>query len=173
MTRRRRHARPRPRGDHAERAGTHTQRLRNVTTPRDRAHPVQEVRIEHDGVYVLSHLPRQAAATYVGAKLHRLNRAAEDVRDLLPARYRSRVTAALVIPGDPAHARGVDAAASVHGVLVIDAVSLAHAVRCATPILSTSEVSAVEGLLRRQLTPAATPTTEKRRGWRHLLILRS
>ena len=105
--------------------------------------------------------------------MYRLNRAAEEVRELLPARYRLRVTAALVIPADPAHGVGLAAAASVNGVLVLDAASLAHAVRWATPTLSTSEVAAVEGLLRRQLTPATTSTTGRRRRWRHRLRMRS
>ena len=175
MTRRRRHARRphRPRVHPSGVAGTHTRLLRNVTTPGDPVHPVQEVRIEHGGVYVLAHLPRHGAPTYVGASLRRLHRAAEDVRMLLPHRYGVRVTAALVIPSDPASTDGLDVAASVHGVLVLDAASLAHAVRCATPAFSTSEVSAVENLLRRQLSPAGTPATRKRRRWLHLPRMRS
>jgi hypothetical protein len=175
MTRSRRHARrpPHPRTHPSELAGTHTRLLRNVTTPGDPAHPVQEVRIEHGGVYVVSHLPRNGVPTYVGASLRRLQRAAEDVRMLLPDRYGVRVTAALVIPTDPASAGGLDGAASVHGVLVLDAASLAHAVRCAAPAFSTSELSAVERLLRRQLSPVAAPTTGKRRRWLHLPRMRS
>jgi hypothetical protein len=141
--------------------------------PGDPVHPVQEVRIEHGGVYVLSHLPEHPVTTYVGADLRRLNRAAEDVRRLLPDRYRTRVTAALVIPTDPAHPDGLDVVASVHGVLLVDAASLAHAVRWATPALSTSEVAAVERLLRRQLTPQTAVPTGKRRRWRHLPRMRS
>ena len=168
MTRSRRHARRphRPRVHHLEVAGTHTRLLRNVTTPGCAPRPVHEVRIEHGGVYVVSLLPRTAAATYVGASLRTLHEAAEDVRRLLPDRYRLRVTAALVIPTEPAFTDGLDAAASVHGVLVLDAASLAHAVRCAAPAFSTSEVSAVESLLRRQLSPVATPATGKRSRWR-------
>jgi hypothetical protein len=175
MTRWRRHAR-RPRRRMVQRsdvAGTHTRRLRNVTTPGDPNRPVQELRIEHGGVYVLSHLPRHGGATYVGASLRRLQRAAEDIRMLLPDRYRLRVTAALVIPTDPAYTDPLDTAASVQGVLVLDAASLARAVRCATPAFSTSEVSAVERLLRRQLDPVAPPATGRRRRWRHLPRKRS
>ncbi|HET6561584.1 MAG TPA: hypothetical protein VFG72_06890 [Marmoricola sp.] len=131
------------------------------------------MRIEHGGVYVVSYLPRNGAATYVGASLRTLHGAAENVRMLLPDRYRVRVTPALVIPTDPAFTDGLDVAASVHGVLVLDAASLAHAVRCATPAFSTSEVSAVESLLRRQLSPVATPATGKRRRWLHMPRMRS
>ena len=175
MTPSRRHARRphRPRVHPAGVAGTHTRLLRNVTTPGVPDHPVQEVRIEHGGVYVLLHLPRNDASTYVGASLRRLHKATEDVRMLLPDRYRTRVTAALVIPTDPASPDAVDAAASVHGVLLLDAVSLAHAVRCATPAFSTSEVGAVESLLRRQLSPTVTPDTAKRRRWLRLPRMRS
>lgn len=167
MTRGRRHARRphRSRVHPSGVAGTHARLLRNVTIPGDPAHPVQEVRIEHGGVYLLSHLPRNGAPMYVGARLRRLHRAAEDVRRLLPDRYGMRVTAALVIPTDPASTDGLDVAATVHGVLVLDAASLAHALRCATPALSTSEVSAVERLLRRQLSPVVTPATGRRRRW--------
>jgi len=172
MTPSRRHARRphRPRVHPSGVAGAHTRLLRNVTTPGDPAHPVQEVRIEHGGVYVLFHLPRNSASTYVGPSLRRLHKATEDVRLLLPHRYRARVTAALVIPTDPA---STDGAASVHGVLVLDAASLAHAVRCATPAFSTSEVFAVASLLRRQLSPTATPVSGKRRRRRHLPRRRS
>jgi hypothetical protein len=151
-------------------AGTHTRHLRNVATPANPGHPVQEVRVEHGGVYVLSHLPRHGDSTNVGPNLHRLNRAAEDIRELLADRYRSRVTAALVVPTDPAHP---DVAASVHGVLVLDAASLARAAQWATPALSTSEVSAVETLLRRQLPPQTSPAAARRRRWRRLPRLRS
>lgn len=174
MTRLRRHARRphRPRVHPREVAGTHTRLLWNVTTPGDRSRPVPEVRIEHDGVYVVSRLPRTAAATYVGASLRRLHSAAEDVRMLLPDRYGTRVTPVLVIPtvlpDDRASVDGLEVAARIHGVLVLDAATLAHAVRCATPTFSTSEVSAVESLLRLQLSPAATPTTGRRRRWLHL-----
>jgi hypothetical protein len=170
MTRWRRHARRsrRPVGQRSDVASTHTRRLRNVTTTGDPNRPVQELRIEHGGVYVLSHLPRHGGATYVGAILRRLRRAAEDVRMLLPDRYQGRVTAALVIPTDPAYADRFDTTASVQGVLVLDAASLARALRCASPALSTSEVSAVEGLLRRQLDPVAPPDTGRRRRWRQL-----
>jgi hypothetical protein len=154
-------------------AGTHTRRLRNVATPANPGHPVQEVRVEHGGVYVLSHLPRHGDSTNVGPSLHRLNRAAEDIRELLADRYRLQVTAALVVPTDPAHPDGPDMAASVHGVLVLDAASLARAARWATPALSTSEVSAVETLLRRKLTPQPSPTAARRRRWRRLPRLRS
>jgi hypothetical protein len=119
-------------------------------------------------VYVVSHLPQNGAATYVGANLRALHRAAEDVRSLLPARYGARVTAALVIPADPATADGLDLAASVHGVLLLDAVSLTHAVRCAAPAFSTSELLAVEELLSRQLSPVAAPDTGARRRWLRL-----
>ena len=175
MTRWRRHAR-RPRRPMAQRsdvAGTHTRRLRNVTTPGDPSRPVEELRIEHGGVYVLSHLPRHGGATYVGESLRSLHRAAEEVRMLLPDRYRPRVTAALVIPTDPAWTDRLDTAASVQGVLVLDAASLARAVRCATPALSTSEVFAVERLLRRQLDPVAPRATGRRRRWRQLPRKRS
>jgi hypothetical protein len=170
MTRSRRHVRRphRARVHPTAVAGAHARALRNVTTPGDPAHPVQEVRIEHGGVYVLSHLPWDGAPTYVGASLRRVHRAAEDVRRLLPARYQGRVTAALIIPTDPASEDGLGVAASVQGVLVLEAASLAQAVRCATPTLSTSEVSAVERLLRRQLSPVSTPATAKRRRRLHL-----
>lgn len=164
-----RHTRPLP----LDAAGRHTRRLRNVIMPADPAHPVHEVRIEHGGVYVLSHLPRQRVETYVGANLFRLHRAAEEVRRLLPDRYGSRVTAALVIPTGPEDSDRHDVAARVGGVLVLDAESLANAVRCAAPAFSTSEISVVDGLLRQQLTPAAYPTAGKRRRWRHLPRLRS
>lgn len=167
MIRRRRQARC-PSGHPLEVADTHTRRLHNVTTPEDPAYPVQEVRIEHGGVYVLSHLPRLGAEIYVGANLRSLHRAVEQVRMLLPDRYRSRVTAALVLPTNPAHTGRLDVAARIGGVLVLDAASLAYAVRCAAPALSTSELSVVEGLLRRQLSPVSSHTTGKRRGWRHL-----
>ncbi len=170
MTPSRRHARRphRPRVHPSGVVGTHTRLLQNVTTPGDPAHPVQEVRIEHGGVYVLSHLPPSGVPTYVGVSLRRLQRAAEDVRMLLPDRYQGRVTAALVIPTDPAYADRFDTTASVQGVLVLDAASLARALRCASPALSTSEVSAVEGLLRRQLDSVAPPDTGRRRRWRQL-----
>jgi hypothetical protein len=163
-----------PRVHRPDVAGAHTRRLQNVTTPGDPSHPVQEVRVEHGGVYVLSQVPRQGTETYVGVNLRRLHQAAEEVRMLLPHRYRSRVTAALVVPTDPAHTTDrLDVATSVDGVLILDAASLAHAVRCATPALSTSEVSAVETLLRRQLKPASSSTTGRRRRWRRLPRVRS
>jgi hypothetical protein len=93
----------------------------------------------------------------------RAEAAAAAIAEILPARYRLTVTAAVRLLGD------TEVAVTVGGVEAASPDVLRHMWRQRPRVLSTSEAGVVSGLLRQRLEPcpAASPGRQSRwRGWR-------